>query len=142
MPRKTKPPAKAISTPKLDVSQELLDHLVKGPMTQAELESMFRSLKKAVIERAIGAEMSDRQGESKPEGQFNKFKRHAIRARNISTVTALIPWSWRQRRLSKLRAGRFLQFRDHLTGFTGGAEGEDCYTPFFLLASLRALTPL
>jgi hypothetical protein len=30
---------------------------------------------------------------------------------------------------------------DHLTGVTGGAEGDDSYASFFLLASLRALTP-
>ena len=49
MPRKPKPPpAKAITTPELNVPQELLDQLVKGPMTQGDLESMFRSLKKAV----------------------------------------------------------------------------------------------
>jgi putative transposase len=76
MPRKPKPPAKAITTPELNVPQELLDQLVKGPMTQGDLESMFRSLKKAVIERAMSAEMSDhlgyRQGESKPEGQANQ----------------------------------------------------------------------
>jgi putative transposase len=76
MPRKPKPPAKAITTPELNVSQELLDQLVKGPMTQGDLESMFRSLKKAVIERAMSAEMSDhlgyRQGDSKPEGQANQ----------------------------------------------------------------------
>jgi putative transposase len=76
MPRQPKPPAKAISTPDLKVPQELLDQLVKGPMTQGELESMFRSLKKAVIERAMGAEMSDHlgygPGESKPEGQANQ----------------------------------------------------------------------
>jgi transposase-like protein len=45
-------------------------------MTQGDLESMFRSLKKAVIERAMGAEISDhlgyRQGEDKPEGQTNQ----------------------------------------------------------------------
>ena len=76
MPRKPKPPAKAITTPELDVPQELLDQLVKGPMTQGDLESMFRSLKKAVIERAMSAEMSDHlgygHGESKPEGQANQ----------------------------------------------------------------------
>ena len=76
MPRKPKPPAKAIITPELKVPQELLDQLVKGPMTQGELESMFRSLKKAVIERAMSAEMSDhlgyRQGEGKPEGQASQ----------------------------------------------------------------------
>jgi putative transposase len=76
MPRKPKPPVKAITTPELNVPQELLDQLVKGPMTQGDLESMFRSLKKAVIERAMSAEMSDhlgyRQGDSKPEGQANQ----------------------------------------------------------------------
>ena len=45
-------------------------------MTQGDLDSMFRSLKKAVIERAMSAEMSDhlgyRHGESKPEGQGNQ----------------------------------------------------------------------
>ena len=76
MPRKPKPPVKAITTPELNVPQELLDQLVKGPMTQGDLESMFRSLKKAVIERAVGAEMSEHlgygHGESKPEGQANQ----------------------------------------------------------------------
>lgn len=33
MPRKPKPPAKAIITPEFNVPQELLDQLVKGPMT-------------------------------------------------------------------------------------------------------------
>jgi putative transposase len=76
MPRKPKPPAKAVTTAELNVPTELLDQLVKGPMTQGDLESMFRSLKKAVIERAMSAEMNDhlgyRQGENKPEGQANQ----------------------------------------------------------------------
>ena len=75
MPKRSKPPAKAVTTPELTVPKELLDHLVKGPMTQGDLESMFRTLKKAVIERAMSAEMNDhlgyRQGEDKPEGQSN-----------------------------------------------------------------------
>lgn len=36
-------------TPELDVRPELLDQLVKGPMTQGDLERIFPSLKKAVI---------------------------------------------------------------------------------------------
>src|SRR5215471_7025064 len=75
MPRR-KPPAEAGSKPEVTVSKELLDQLVKGPMTQGDLESMFRELKKAVIERAMSAEMNEhlgyRQGESKPEGQANQ----------------------------------------------------------------------
>src|SRR4029453_5572315 len=76
MPRRHKPPAQAVTPSELEVPKELLDQLVKGPMSQGDLESMFRSLKKAVIERAMSAEMSDhlgyRQGESKPEGQSNQ----------------------------------------------------------------------
>jgi putative transposase len=76
MPRRRKPPSEAGSKPEVAVSKELLDQLVKGPMTQGDLESMFRELKKAVIERAMSAEMNEhlgyRQGESKPEAQTNQ----------------------------------------------------------------------
>jgi putative transposase len=76
MPRQRKPPTEAGSRPKVAVPKELLDQLVKGPMTQGDLESMFRELKKAVIERAMSAEMNEhlgyRPGESKPEGQANQ----------------------------------------------------------------------
>jgi putative transposase len=76
MPIKRKPSTKTVSTPELNVPKELLDQLVKGPMTQEGLESMFRQLKKAVVERAMGAEMSDhlgyQPGEAKPEGQSNQ----------------------------------------------------------------------
>jgi hypothetical protein len=36
--------------PELNIPKELLDQLLRGPMTQGYLEAMFRSLKKAVIE--------------------------------------------------------------------------------------------
>jgi putative transposase len=76
MPKRRKPPTEASSRPAVAVPKELLDQLVKGPMTQGDLESMFRELKKAVIERAMSAEMNDhlgyRQGEGKPEGQANQ----------------------------------------------------------------------
>ena len=70
MPSKRKP-----ATAELNVPKELLDQLVKGPMTQDDLDAMFRSLKKAVIERAMNAELSDHlgyePGEEKPEEQSN-----------------------------------------------------------------------
>jgi putative transposase len=75
MPRKTKTNAVAAETPELEVSAELLDQLVRGPMSQGDLETMFRSLKKAVIERAMGAEMNQhlgyKSGEARPAGQSN-----------------------------------------------------------------------
>jgi transposase-like protein len=77
MPKRHKqPPAEAASKPELKVPQALLDQLVSGPMSQGDLERMFRSLKKAVIERAMSAEMSGHlgygQGEPKPAGQSNQ----------------------------------------------------------------------
>ncbi len=54
----------------------LVDELVKGPMTPAEVQDLFLSLQKAVIERAMGAEMNHhlgyRPGQAKPEGQANE----------------------------------------------------------------------
>jgi transposase-like protein len=56
MPRKMKE-TKAVP-PALPVSKELLDQLVTGPMTPEQFETMFRGLKKAVLERALGAELT------------------------------------------------------------------------------------
>jgi transposase-like protein len=56
MSRKTKE-AKDLA-PVLPVSKELLDQLVSGPMTPDQFETMFRGLKKAVLERALGAELT------------------------------------------------------------------------------------
>jgi transposase-like protein len=87
MPKKPKSSTKAVVTPELNVPKELLDQLVSGPMTQGDLETMFRSLKKAVIERAMKAEMSDHlgyePGESKPVGQPNQ--RNGISGKTVIT---------------------------------------------------------
>jgi transposase-like protein len=59
----------------LNIPPALLDHVVKGPMTQEEVEAVCRSLKKAVIERAMGGEMTHHLGYSpggaKPAEQAN-----------------------------------------------------------------------
>ncbi len=55
---------------------ELIEQLVKGPMSASEVQTLFLSFKKAVIERAMSAEMSYHlgytPGEDKPEGQSNE----------------------------------------------------------------------
>src|SRR5688572_1584512 len=75
MPSKRKKTAGTTSVPELKVASELLDQLVKGPMTQDEVDAVCRSLKKAVIERAMGAEMTQHlgysPGEVKPADQDN-----------------------------------------------------------------------
>ena len=56
--------------------EELLDHLVKGPMTPGEVQDLMLALNKAVIERAMGAEMNMHLGyrpeQAKPAGQTNE----------------------------------------------------------------------
>lgn len=75
MPRKPKaalPPEAVASAP---IPAALLDELVKGPMSPADVQALFQSFKQAVIERAMGAEMSHhlgyREGEARPEGETN-----------------------------------------------------------------------
>ncbi|AMG43769.2 IS256 family transposase [Achromobacter xylosoxidans] len=79
MPMKKKRTAAAQASargPLPEVPAELLDHLVKGPMTPSEVQDLFLSFQKAVIERTMAAEMNlhlgYRPGEDKPEGQANE----------------------------------------------------------------------
>jgi transposase-like protein len=54
MPRKKKTPVVA---PVIDLPQDFLEKLIPGPMDAAGVEAVFQGLKKAVIERALGAEL-------------------------------------------------------------------------------------
>jgi transposase-like protein len=59
-----------------EMPSELIEQLVQGPMTPNEVQDLFLSFQKAVIERAMSAEMSHhlgyKPGEDKPEGQTNE----------------------------------------------------------------------
>ncbi|HIE4199026.1 TPA: IS256 family transposase, partial [Burkholderia cenocepacia] len=59
-----------------ELPKELLDQLVKGPMTPAEVQDLMLAFNKAVIERAMGAEMNMHlgypPGQAKPLGQANE----------------------------------------------------------------------
>ncbi|TDV05684.1 mutator family transposase, partial [Paraburkholderia caballeronis] len=59
-----------------ELPKALLDELVKGPMTPAEVQDLMLAFNKAVIERAMGAEMNLHlgypAGQSKPAGQANE----------------------------------------------------------------------
>jgi hypothetical protein len=54
MPRKKTPPA---AKPESILPDELLEKLIPSPMDAAGVEAVFQKLKKAVIERALGAEL-------------------------------------------------------------------------------------
>jgi transposase-like protein len=78
MPRKKKSAvlSETPSAAEPKIPSELLDQLITGPITQGEFETIFRALKKAVIERAMSAEMTEhlgyKRGEPKPSGQSNQ----------------------------------------------------------------------
>jgi putative transposase len=74
VPRKPKA-AGAAKPDTPQIPQELLEQLIPGPVTPAEFEDIFQRFKKAFMERALGAEMTQhlgyRAGEAKPEGTRN-----------------------------------------------------------------------
>lgn len=74
MPRKEKMDL-PVEPAQVSFPKELVDRLVPDPMTPEGVETMFRQLKKVVIERALGAEMTEHlgygTGEAKPEGSTN-----------------------------------------------------------------------
>lgn len=59
-----------------DLPEGLLDELVKGPMSPAAVQDLMLAFNKALIERAMGAEMNlhlgYQSGEAKPTGQGNE----------------------------------------------------------------------
>ncbi|MBY4766723.1 IS256 family transposase [Burkholderia ambifaria] len=59
-----------------ELPKELLDQLVKGPMSPAKVQDLMLAFNKAVIERAMGAEMNLHlgypPGRPKPPGQDNE----------------------------------------------------------------------
>ncbi len=85
MPRKTKTTAAADKAAQPQLSAELLEKLIPGPVTPAELEGIFQQFKESVLERALGAEMSHHlgyaPGQAKPEGAGNH--RNGKRAKSV-----------------------------------------------------------
>ena len=75
MPRKTNKTATADTAALPQIPAELLEQLIPGPVTPAQLEDVFQRFKKAFIERALGAEMSQHlgyaSGQAKPQGVAN-----------------------------------------------------------------------
>jgi len=74
MPRKAK--SRAPAAPLAPVPSEILDQFVhQGPLTPEELEAAVRRFKKAIIERALGAELTHHlgyaSGADKPEDATN-----------------------------------------------------------------------
>lgn len=74
MPRKKKNDG-AVDATLPEIPSELLDQFVTGPMTAESVEAVMRKFKKAILERALGAEMTHHlgyaPGSEKPAGSTN-----------------------------------------------------------------------
>ncbi|WKB56084.1 IS256 family transposase [Eleftheria terrae] len=83
MPSKKKPPAAALPT----IPKELVDQFVKGPMSAEAVQAASMAFKKALIERALGAELSHHlgypPGAAKPEDAGNQ--RNGASAKTVQT---------------------------------------------------------
>lgn len=75
-----------------EIPKALIDELVTGPLTPSEAQDLFLSFKKAVIERAMNAEMNHRlgyrPGQTKPEGQANE--RNGASGKTVLTDTGAV----------------------------------------------------
>ena len=91
MPRKTKT-ATADKAALPRIPAELLEQLIPGPVTPGQLEDIFQQFKKAFIERALGAEMSQHlgyaPGQAKPDGAVNH--RNCKSAKRVLTDTGAL----------------------------------------------------
>jgi putative transposase len=75
MPRKTKPRAPAVAL--APVPSEILDQFVhQGPLTPEELDAAVRRFKKAIIERALGAELTHHLGYAPGAGKPDDSTNH------------------------------------------------------------------
>lgn len=80
---------------KLDVKPEVLDELLKGAKTPSEINALFKGLKKAILERALNAELTHHlgyaKGEEKPEGEDNH--RNGTTPKTVITDEGALPLS-------------------------------------------------
>ena len=92
MPSKTKTSAAAQKAARSQIPAEYLEQLIPGPVTPAQFEDIFQNFKKAFMERALGAEMSQhlgyKAGEAKPAGTTNH--RNGKSAKTVLTDTGAL----------------------------------------------------
>jgi len=95
MPRNSKTAKTAAASGKAalpQLSKQMLEELIPGPVTKEQFEDIFQNFKKAFIERALNAEMSHHlgygAGQDKPEGATNH--RNGSSAKTVITDTGSV----------------------------------------------------
>ncbi len=92
MPRQPKTAAASGKAALPQLSQQMLEELIPGPVTKEQFEDIFQNFKRAFIERAMGAEMNQHLGygvgQSKPEGVTNQ--RNGTSAKTVITDSGAV----------------------------------------------------
>jgi transposase-like protein len=92
MPRNSKTAAASGKVALPQLSKQMLEELIPGPVTKEQFEDIFQNFKKAFIERALNAEMSHHlgygAGQAKPEGATNH--RNGSSAKTVITDTGSV----------------------------------------------------
>jgi len=92
MPRNVKTAAASGKAALPQLSQQMLETLIPGPVTKEQFTDIFENFKKAFIERAMGAEMSHHlgygPGQDKPEGATNH--RNGTSAKTVITDSGAV----------------------------------------------------
>jgi transposase-like protein len=93
MPKQEKPREMVTATSQVSVKPEVLDEILKDYRGPADFNTIFKGLKKALVERALGAELTHHlgyaPGESKPEGQTNH--RNGVTGKRVLTDAGELP---------------------------------------------------
>ena len=88
----TIPVAGSPDWPLHEIPKEVIDQFVDGPMTAEAVQDLSMAFKKALIERAIGAELSHhlgyKPGEDKPAGAANH--RNGTTRKKVLTDTGAV----------------------------------------------------
>jgi transposase-like protein len=88
MPSKTKMKNAAIAAKTAalpTIPKELIDQFVKGPMTAEAVNAASMAFKKALIERALGAELGHHLGQAREDGASPKNHRNGVSAKTVVT---------------------------------------------------------
>ncbi len=92
MPRNVKTAAASGKAALPQLSQKMLEELIPGPVTKEQFEDIFQNFKRAFIERAMGAEMSQHlgygAGQARPEGATNH--RNGTSAKTVITDSGAV----------------------------------------------------
>jgi transposase-like protein len=92
MPRQSKTAAASGKAALPQLTKQMLEELIPGPVTKEQFEDIFQNFKKAFIERALNAEMSHHlgygAGQDKPEGATNH--RNGSSAKTVITDSGAV----------------------------------------------------